>query len=259
MHRNTPAGTEAPRDAAGAALMRERALSWIAAQDTPELYLCLSETLKLGRGEVAWLEHDGLLVRILRNGAYLAAPLTVRAARAMRELVGRPPIIGLVDARFAEHISPGERHSSYTLWHYPHAEPVPAHVTTPASGGDTLELRLLDASYAQAVAEQYKTMPAADTVEHVEAGLVYGGFDRAGNLAGFIGEHDESSMGMLEVYPAFRKHGYATQLEAAQIARFLGAGRHPFCQVAVGNEASEALQRKLGLAQVPGEQCWISY
>ena len=219
----------------------QHALAWIEAQSDPRRYLCISETLKLGRGEVALIEDDGLLVRIHRNGAYLAAPLTARAAAEMRELVGQPPIIG-----------------SYTLWCRLQPEPVPASVLAPSADADALSFRLLDASFADAVAEQYRTMPRKDTVQHVEAGLVFGGFNAKSELVGFIGEHDESSMGMLEIYPEHRGRGYATQLEGMQTNRFLASGRTPFCQVAVGNVASERLQARLGLTQVPGEQCWIS-
>lgn len=233
--------------------LTEQALNWIAARETPELYLCLSETLKLGRGHVELLEEDGLLVRIDRNGAVLAAPLTENAAREMRDLVHDAPIIGLTDARLAEAIAPGTGYGTYTLWHYPARTPVEL------PERNRLDFRLLDGTYAETVADQYLTMPRADTVQHVCAGLVWGGFDAADELVGFIGEHDESSMGMLEVYPAHRKHGYATQLEGSQVNRFLKAGRTPFCQVAVGNAASEALQCRLGLVQVPGTQCWIEF
>lgn len=246
---------EEGRFAAGAV---GRALAWIGAQDDPDRYLCLAETLRLGRGTVEVLEDDGLMVRVRRNGAVLAAPASTRAARAMREAAGRPPIIGLMDAAFAAEVAPGLDYGSYTLWKYPAATPVPEGMLEPRPGADRLDLRRLGPSFAPAVARQYRTMPRADTVQHVEAGLVWGGFDRAGELVGFIGEHDESSMGMLEIYPRFRELGYATQLEGMQIGRFLDAGRVPFCQVAVGNTASERLQARLGLVQVPGEQCWIS-
>ena len=236
----------------------QHALAWIEAQSDPRRYLCISETLKLGRGEVALIEDDGLLVRIHRNGAYLAAPLTARAAAEMRELVGQPPIIGLMDSAFAGDIAPDKDFGSYTLWCRLQPEPVPASVLAPSADADALSFRLLDASFADAVAEQYRTMPRKDTVQHVEAGLVFGGFNAKSELVGFIGEHDESSMGMLEIYPEHRGRGYATQLEGMQTNRFLASGRTPFCQVAVGNVASERLQARLGLTQVPGEQCWIS-
>ncbi|MBQ8080442.1 MAG: GNAT family N-acetyltransferase, partial [Clostridia bacterium] len=64
---------------------------------------------------------------------------------------------------------------------------------------------------------------------------------------GFIGEHLESGMGMLTVFPAFRRRGYAQILEAHLIARILARGQQPYCHIEERNAPSLALQRKLGL------------
>lgn len=68
-----------------------------------------------------------------------------------------------------------------------------------------------------------------------------------GELAGFAGIHQEGALGMLEVLPQFRRRGLAEALEAAVIAMQLQRGRFPYCHVRLGNPASEALQKKLGL------------
>ena len=54
-------------------------------------------------------------------------------------------------------------------------------------------------------------------------------------------------MGLLEVFPDYRRHGIGEILERAQIARTIREGNIPFCQVVEGNTASERLQKKLGL------------
>ena len=74
-------------------------------------------------------------------------------------------------------------------------------------------------------------------------------------------------MGMLEVFPEARRHGFAQALEAALIGELaleaaligelLAAGRTPYCHVAPDNEASRALQAKLGLRRVDTVQCWF--
>ena len=78
-----------------------------------------------------------------------------------------------------------------------------------------------------------------------------------GRLAGFAGEHLEGSMGLLHVFPEFRRRGYATELEKAMIARTLQEGYVPFCQIEQGNGASMALQRKLGLTISQRLICWM--
>lgn len=80
----------------------------------------------------------------------------------------------------------------------------------------------------------------------VEKHAVYGLFEGSA-LAGFAGFHGEGSMGMLEIFPAYRRRGYAMQLEAFLIGTALAEGRIPYCHVIDGNEASLHLQRKMGL------------
>jgi len=78
-----------------------------------------------------------------------------------------------------------------------------------------------------------------------------------GKLAGFMGEHLEGSMGLLYIFPEFRRRGYATELEKAVIAKTLQEGYTPFCQIEKSNSASMALQRKLGLAISDRLICWM--
>ena len=81
--------------------------------------------------------------------------------------------------------------------------------------------------------------------ERIEAGM-YGAFV-GGIIAGFVGTHDERSMGLLEILPEYRRLGLAYALEAHLINHLLSLGRVPFCQVSIRNEPSIELQKKLGL------------
>ena len=85
--------------------------------------------------------------------------------------------------------------------------------------------------------------------DHIRGRIQEGmlGAELEGQLAGFIGVHEEGTIGLLEVLPAYRRRGLAEALEAALIRRQLERGRLPYGHVKVGNAASEALQKKLGL------------
>ena len=78
-----------------------------------------------------------------------------------------------------------------------------------------------------------------------------------GVLAGFIGIHEEGSIGMLEVLPAYRRRGLGYALEAGAIRRALKEGTIPYCQVIEGNTASMELQKKLGLEFSDGFVYWL--
>ena len=66
-------------------------------------------------------------------------------------------------------------------------------------------------------------------------------------LVGFIGEHLEGSMGLLYVFPEFRRRGFAAALQRRLIARTMERGFVPFGQVEKDNLASLRLQEKLNL------------
>lgn len=68
-----------------------------------------------------------------------------------------------------------------------------------------------------------------------------------GQFCGYIGEHEEGSMGMLHVFPEFRGRGYAYELESLMINKKLSEGSTPYCHIIYNNAASLSLQKKLGL------------
>ena len=77
-----------------------------------------------------------------------------------------------------------------------------------------------------------------------------------GAMVGYIGVHDEGSMGMLHVFPAYRRRGYAEALYGTLINNQLCRGRLPFAQIFADNTASLQLQRKLGLRVSDGLIYW---
>lgn len=78
-----------------------------------------------------------------------------------------------------------------------------------------------------------------------------------GEFVGFIGEHPEGSMGMLHVFPEHRRKGYAEALESLLANEYIKQGRIPYGHVVVGNDASMALQKKLGFAVATRKLYWL--
>lgn len=112
---------------------------------------------------------------------------------------------------------------------------------------ENLDIRQLDMGFHDIVLERYTLFHDPDYItERIRAGVMYGVFVE-GNLAGFIGEHDEGSMGMLEIFPEYRRRGLGYALEAFQVNRIVSQGRVPFDHVVIGNDKSFHLQEKLGM------------
>lgn len=77
-----------------------------------------------------------------------------------------------------------------------------------------------------------------------------------GNMVGFVGLHGEGSMGLLEIFPEYRRRGFAQELYSRLINNQLAAGKTPYCQVYADNVNSINLQRKLGFFESKQGVCW---
>lgn len=84
---------------------------------------------------------------------------------------------------------------------------------------------------------------------------VFGLID-GGKLCGFIGMHGDGNMGMLEVYPSYRRRGFGLALQAFLITYIMTGGRVPICDVFADNAPSIALQAKLGMTEAKGYTFW---
>lgn len=112
-----------------------------------------------------------------------------------------------------------------------------------------IEIRRLDMKYLEIVNAHYGMKDDPEYIQgRIEAGRVFGAF-YGETLAGFIGLHEEGSLGMLEVLPEYRKRHIGKALETYLINYCLEHGFTPFTQVVEGNEISMKLQESLGLCK----------
>lgn len=81
--------------------------------------------------------------------------------------------------------------------------------------------------------------------------------EEEGAFVGFIGIHPEGSMGMLHVFEQYRRRGYAEEIEKCLINHLIAREEIPYGHVMIGNEASLALQEKLGLQTADEFVYWL--
>ena len=116
--------------------------------------------------------------------------------------------------------------------------------TTPME--ETLaDIRRLDRRFLKRIADNYELADEEEIAALLDAGVIYGAF-AGGELAGFIGKHEEGSVGLLFVFPEFRRMGIAEALERNYVNRELAEGNVAYGQIFVGNTPSRQLQEKLG-------------
>ena len=230
---------------------RERARAWL--ERDRVLYANLLEVLRRGSADALEVEEGGVLLLDGESGAWMLAA----EPEAAEGLLDRLPadcglFVGHDMAYFDQAKARLDLPGQEICWSaaYLGAEPLPI----PAFGG---ELRLLDRSGAPWLAEHYSHDfgGAAYMEGAVERGLIAAFVE--GEPAGFVGFHEEGSIGMLEVLPRFRRRGLGEVLQRAAIDLALERGQLPFGQIIDGNDASLALQRKLGMAVSRTTLFWL--
>ena len=120
-----------------------------------------------------------------------------------------------------------------------------------------LAIRRLEVGDLPQVAEHYKLEGEDYLRSLLERGQLLGGFYE-GAMVGFAGCHTEGSMGLLEIFPPYRRRGFAAALEGYLIDLELSQCHVPFGQVLTDNGPSLALQRSLGMTLSSGTLCWLS-
>ena len=126
--------------------------------------------------------------------------------------------------------------------------------TTPME--ETLaDIRRLDRRFLKRITDNYELADEEGIAALLDAGVIYGAF-AGGELAGFIGRHEEGSVGLLFVFPEFRRMGIAEALERNYVNRELAEGNVAYGQIFVGNTPSRQLQEKLGMDFSDKFICW---
>lgn len=118
------------------------------------------------------------------------------------------------------------------------------------------DIRQLTMEHLDYVSEHYSHDDRSYVEARIREGVMYGAFVD-NRQVGFIGMHNEGSLGLLYVEEAYRRHGIAVSLEAYIINRTLEKGWIPYGHVIVGNEQSFALQEKLGLYRSDKTIWWL--
>ena len=123
---------------------------------------------------------------------------------------------------------------------------------------DKCDVRALDIQYLDVILEHYKLVSNKEyIVDRLNNKMIFGIFEN-NKIAGFIGVHGEGSIGMLEIFPEYRRKGYGYILEAYVIEQLLDKGYVPYCHVVEGNDASYKLQEKLGFKKSSKPNIWIN-
>lgn len=216
----------------------------------PLIHMGMIEPIRLGQAELLETTEHGVLMLEKRSGAwmisadsreygeYLAGKLRQlkQAEECSLFMVCQPYLMETIKELFP--VS-----DSMTCYQAVYRKKEPVH---PSLLSAAFEIYQPGEQELEKIREHYHMISGEELKRLYEMGNLYCGY-LEGKLAGFIGCHLEGSMGLLEVLPEYRRKGIGMQLEGFLINHLREQGLVPFAQVVEGNEASMALQKKLGL------------
>lgn len=215
-------------------------------------YLGLARVLKRGTGEILAEADRLMLVRDSVSGAYMLACKDMEAGLALLDrFADRDCRLLMVSdyelgkAAFAR-CGFSEKLECFQVAYYGEKpKPDPRLTVRTAEEGD---LALL--------AEHYQMISEEELAAVVRRRSILLGYAQD-RLVGFVGEHLEGSMGLLYVFPEFRRRGYGAALQTQLIAGTMEQGFIPFGQVEKDNRSSLRLQKKLGMTQSENLTVWM--
>lgn len=219
--------------------------------EKPVHFADMLEPLRRGSADVLYDGPDGVLMFEREGGVHMMTAQTPEGAEACFQKIQQCELLVghelWYQEQAAERFDLSEAQLCWqAVWTNPAPPPEPK-----------TQLKLLDSALAPWVYEHY-SHPFGG-VEYMEGAIQRGmlGAYLDGELAGFVGFHDEGSIGMLEVLPQFQRRGVGLDLLHGAVRLALQQGAIPFGQVFTNNTASLALQKKAGLAVSDDVLFWL--
>lgn len=222
-------------------------------ETNPILYAGLTQVLRRGTAKILEETESGIfLLDTVSNGGMLAVEKTETGKEWLRKHSSLHYSLLSVFDRELVYFIRAEYGLTEVLDCYQAVYPL----KTPPVYDKTLKIRCATQHDLPLILAHYHMLSEAELKQVITRGNLFLAF-HDGEAVGFVGEHLEGSMGLLEIFPAFRRQGYGAQLESIMIGHMLKCGLLPYCQVETDNGKSLALQRKLGMTISSEKVYWV--
>jgi len=215
-------------------------------------YIHMIESLRRGRAEILCWEGGDILLYDRRCVTCMISASSREAGERMLALIPAETGSIVTSQAFLNEMLYGiyggyELHSECRQLLYTQQVPLPV---------KHKDIRPLTMEHLDYVSGHYSYDDRSYVEARIREGVMYGAFVEDKQV-GFIGMHNEGSLGLLYVEEAYRRRGIALSLEAYMINRTLEKGWIPYGHVIVGNEESFALQERLGLYRSDKTVWWL--
>ncbi len=228
----------------------EKAIEYI--EKDPIAHADMLLPIHRGTAEILYASHEGVLLRESKSGIYFMSVDNLDLGKELFELVEKGEVFSLHQEFMFDYIKEEANYENQMKCHqkvYTRKEKLQV--------DSKLTIKQLGIEYLDIVFDNYHAYRYYDYLkERIESGEMYGGFIED-KLCGFVGMHQEGSIGLLEILEEHRQKGYATILESFIINLVLEKGLMPYGHVTVGNDHSLKLQEKLGMVTSKQTIYWL--
>lgn len=229
--------------------MKNKAIKYL--MKNPLLHMGMIEAIRRNTAKILYAKEDGVFIREKKSNAYM---ISVEEFEKGKELINDIDKCGLIVA-----------HQKYMVDYILNRFNLTTNLEcvqgvymnkTKLYVKKELEIKQLKLEQINVILEHYDILSKDEVAILLKNGNLFGGY-KNGKLIGFVGNHLEGSIGLLEVFPKYRGLGYGTILESYIVNEMLEKGLVPFAQIEINNKKSSALQTKLGFSISKDRVYWM--
>jgi GNAT superfamily N-acetyltransferase len=229
--------------------MNGKAIKYL--KENPLLHMGMVDAIRRDTADILYADIDGVLIKEQKSNAYM---ISVENFEKGQELINSILKCNLIVAHqnfMVNYIS-----NRFGLSERLECVQAVYMDKTKIRIKEELKIKQLEENQIEVVLEHYDKLSKNEVEELLKNGSLFGGY-KDEKLIGFIGTHLEGSMGLLEVFPQYRRLGYGVTLESYMINQMIEKGLIPFAQIEINNEKSIELQKKLGFEISEDRLYWI--
>jgi ribosomal protein S18 acetylase RimI-like enzyme len=229
--------------------MKIRAIEYLI--KNPLLHMGMIEPIRRNTADILYAEIDGVLIKEEKSNAYMISVDNFGKGQELINSILKCNLIVAHQKFMVDYIS-----NRFGLSEKLECVQAVYKDKTKINIKKELEIRQLEQNQIEVILEHYNKLSKYEIEELLKDKKLFGGY-KDGKLIGFIGTHLEGSVGLLEVFPQYRRLGYGITLEGYMINQMIEKDLIPFAQIEVNNEKSIALQKKLGFEISEDRLYWL--
>lgn len=227
--------------------MKDKALEYLAKDSL--LHMDMLEAIRRGNALIMYASSAGVMLKEKYSGAYMLSQMDMNLGIKLLEKLHKPKLIEVHQENLAQ----------YALGRFGFSDMLECFqvvYTSKAKPEKTRNLVIRRPTNEELVIikRNYNKISDEEFYKINDMGNLYVGI-ADGKMVGFVGSQLEGSIGLLQVFPEFRRMGFGTELEKYMIWLMMDKGYVPFGQVESHNEKSLAMQKKLGL-EISGDKLY---